>query len=224
VFHVAEDRQMYFALLDRHSSQFGLSLLGWCLMTNHVHLLVRSEKVDSLTRTMKRTQSEYAFYVNRKHYRANGHLWQSRFYSCRVEGPYVWMTLRYIELNPVRAKLTVAAEEYPWSSAPYHFGRASAPEMLDLKSWQEQWSNATWREALQEPDAVESARVREATQRGLPLSCPEFVRLLEQHAGRTLQLRPVRRPRVHGLLSRIKCATVPFLPATATIPQAQVNI
>jgi putative transposase len=42
VFHVAEDRQIYFALLDRHSRRFGLSLLGWCLMTNHVHLLVRS--------------------------------------------------------------------------------------------------------------------------------------------------------------------------------------
>ena len=163
-------------------------------MNNHVHLLVRSEQCDSLARTMKRVQSEYAFYVNRKRHQASGHLWQSRFYSCPVEGPYVWMTLRYIELNPVRAHIAESPEEYPWSSARYHLGKQPPPNPLEFKTWQEQWSCETWREALRSTRAEEAGVIRTATQKSVPLGSPEFVRMLEENAGRTLVPRSVGRP------------------------------
>src|SRR4051812_34896774 len=82
VSHTHNDYQLYLDLPDRHDRQFALDLLGYCLMTNHVHLLVRSRECDSLARTMKRVQSEYACCIDRGHYAESGHLWQSRFYSC----------------------------------------------------------------------------------------------------------------------------------------------
>ena len=76
-------------------------------------------------------------------------------------------------------------------------GRESPTEMLDLNSWRKQWSNATWRKALHESDAVENANVREATRRGVPLGGPEFIGMLEEQAGRPLQIKPAGRPRLH---------------------------
>jgi putative transposase len=196
VFHAPEDYRRYLKLLERYSREFQLSLLGWCLMTNHVHLPVRSEAADSLSRVMKRTQSEYASSVNRRRHQASGHLWQSRFYSCPVEGPYVWMTLRYIELNPVRARIAVMPEDYSWSSAQYHLGRQSPPEMLEVKCWQQEWSNTTWREALGQLDERETLTLREASRKAIPLGNSEFLRLLEEQARRPLRARRPGRPRL----------------------------
>jgi putative transposase len=196
VFHAAEDYQMYLKLLERHARQFELKLLGWCLMTNHIHLLVRPEGSDSLAQTMKRTQSEYAFYLNRKRRQASGHLWQNRFYSCPVEGRYVWMTLRYLELNPVRAQIAESPEDYPWSSARYHVGRQPPPNLLDMAAWQEQWSFRTWPEALLGADPEEARTIRLATQKGIPLGSLEFRTMLEKGAGRSLQVRSVGRPKL----------------------------
>jgi putative transposase len=196
VFHCAEDYQIYLSLLAKHVAQFELKLLGWCLIPNHVHLLVCPEQSDSLAKTMKRIQSEYAFYVNRNRRQASGHLWQSRFYSCPVEGRYVWITLRYIELNPVRAQIAVRPEDYRWSSAQYHLGIEPTPSLLDSTPWQIDWSFATWREALCEGNREETETVRIATQKGMPLGSPEFREALEKHAGRTLRIRSVGRPRL----------------------------
>lgn len=196
VFHATEDYQKYLDLLERHCRQFELSLLGWCLMTNHVHLLVRPERSDSLALTMKHTQSEYAFYVNRKCQQASGHLWQSRFYSCPVEGRYVWLTLRYIERNPVRAQITQSPEDYPWSTACYHVGKQPPPNLLDWNAWREQWSFHTWFEALRETDEEETHSIRTASRKGIPLGSPEFRGMLERHAGRALRVRPAGRPKL----------------------------
>ena len=64
-----------------------LEILGWCLMTNHAHLLAVPGKTVALARTMRRTQADYSQRLNRRHGSRSGHLWQSRFYSCPVEGP-----------------------------------------------------------------------------------------------------------------------------------------
>jgi putative transposase len=165
VFHAAEDYQKYLHLLEQHSRAFKLDLLGWCLMTNHVHLFVRPEQCESLTRSMKRVQSEYAFYVKQKRQQASGHLWQSRFYSCPVDGRYVWMTLRYIELNPVRAQIVKTPGKYSWSSARYHVGRQAPSNLLESRSWQEQCAFDTWREALCSTNAEEADMVRIVSQK-----------------------------------------------------------
>ncbi|MBV8551622.1 MAG: transposase [Acidobacteriaceae bacterium] len=197
IFLSVEDRELYLSLFERHSRNFGLTLLGWCLMTNHVHLLAIPEKSESMAQTIKRAHSEYSSLVNRKHHRTSGHLWQSRFYSCPVQGRYVWTALRYIELNPVRAGLSGTPEQYFWSTAKYHTDLEPPPAILDVQPWREVWTPEAWREVLEtQQDALDIETLRRATQRGAPLGAPEFTHEFELEAGRSLQIRPVGRPRI----------------------------
>ena len=149
VFFDSKDYETYLSLLGKHAASFQVRLLGWCLMSNHVHLLVCPDDAPGMAQTMKRTQGEFALYLNRKLHRASGHLWQSRYYSAPVSHDHVWMVLRYIELNPVRAQLVGDPATYAWSSARHHLAPDSATSMLDRTLWAEAWSPNSWPEALQ---------------------------------------------------------------------------
>jgi putative transposase len=196
-FHDAEDRAEYVALLARYSALEGVAVVGWCLMTNHVHLIGVPGRAEALARVMKRTQSDYAQRLNRRHGRRCGHLWQSRFYSCPVDGDGVWAVLRYIELNPVRAGVVSQAEQSDWSSAPIHCGLQAEPALLSVVWWREQWTPERWRSVLAHGvEEREMEAIRQATQHGVPLGASQFVAHFERQAGRDLSVRPVGRPRV----------------------------
>jgi putative transposase len=121
VFFVDDDRRTYLALLKEQSERFGLAVVGYCLMGNHVHLIATPSAEGSLARAVGRTHFLYTQYVNRLHGRS-GHLWQNRFYSCPLDGPHLWSAMCYVERNPVRAKLGRVAWSYAWSSAAAHTG------------------------------------------------------------------------------------------------------
>ena len=101
VFFVDEDREVYLKYLLDASGRFGLRIEGYCLMTNHVHLVATPYYETSLAEAMKRTNQLYAQYVNRMH-RRSGHLWQNRFFSCTLDENHFQRALVYIERNPVR--------------------------------------------------------------------------------------------------------------------------
>ena len=202
VFYNDRDRSEYLDLLGNHADLEALEVLGWCLMTNHVHLLAIPRKPASLARTMMRTQAGYAQAVNRRHGTRCGHLWQSRFYSCPLSGDAVWTVLRYIELNPVRAHLVPSAEHSPWSSAAIHCGSRSSPSLLSLTEWQSLWTPDRWRSVLAHgPDERELEGIRHATQHGLPFGNQEFISDLERRCGRPLAVRSVGRPRLAQMTS-----------------------
>jgi putative transposase len=85
-------------------------------MGNHIHLLAVPQCSDALHRSLGRTHAGYARYLNVKRRRC-GHLWQARFFSRVVAPKYLWVTMAYIENNPVRAAIVTEAEQYRWSSA-----------------------------------------------------------------------------------------------------------
>ena len=148
VFLVDDDRRTYLALLKDRCDEAGVRVLGYCLMTNHVHLIIVPPNDASLAAAIGRTHWLYTQYVNRLHGRS-GHLWQNRFFSCALDEPHLWTALRYIECNPLRAGATRAAWNYPWSSAAAHVGtRADASGLLDLTSWQREWPRRRWRAQL----------------------------------------------------------------------------
>ncbi|MCU0914657.1 MAG: transposase [Planctomycetes bacterium] len=128
VFFVDDDRRVYLQLLQEQAGRYGLEVLAYSLMTNHVHLVAIPQAEDALAKAVGRTHFRYTQYLNRFHGRS-GHLWQGRFYSCALEGRHVWTAIKYVELNPMRAKLCRRAWEYVWSSAAAHthFGRGVAP-------------------------------------------------------------------------------------------------
>jgi REP element-mobilizing transposase RayT len=93
------ERLVYLQLLQHYVELHELSLLGYCLMSNHVHLVIVPRKVESLALALKQTHGRYASYWNAAH-RSSGHVWQGRFYSCPLDEDHLWIALRYAELNP----------------------------------------------------------------------------------------------------------------------------
>src|SRR5262245_40766807 len=121
VFYTALDKAVYLGLLKQYSEHYALRILGYCLMTNHVHLVVVPSFEDSLAKTLREVHGRYARYRNALD-RGSGHVWQNRYYSCAVEEVAVGSVMRYVELNPVRAGMVRLAADYAWSSAGIHLG------------------------------------------------------------------------------------------------------
>jgi putative transposase len=110
------DRSFYLFHLGRGLNRFDCALHAYCLMTNHVHLLLTPSTQDGCGRLMKHVGQLYSQYVNRTYNRTGG-LWEGRFRSCLVQSEaYLLTCYRYIELNPVRAGLVQHPKEYEWSS------------------------------------------------------------------------------------------------------------
>ncbi len=121
IFEEPEDYEKVLELLQKGKEIDDITLFGYCLMPNHIHLLLKEGKVP-LEQTMKRFGSKYAVWFNTKYQRA-GHLFQDRFKSEAVEEPQYFLTvLRYIHFNPVKAGLVRSPQEYPYSSFGCYFG------------------------------------------------------------------------------------------------------
>lgn len=115
-FYAEDDYLFYLHHLDELSEGFGCAVHAYVLMTNHVHLLLTPEKVDSVALLMKNLGQRYVQYVNRV-YRRSGTLWEGRFRSCLTQTEdYVLACYRYIELNPVRAGMVRHPRDYRCSS------------------------------------------------------------------------------------------------------------
>ena len=169
-------RKVYLKTLRKYCIQYELQVLGYCLMTNHVHLIVVPEREDSLARALGRAHNDYARWFNVIQLQS-GHLWQNRFFSCPLERRHEWEALRYVELNPVRARMVERAEQWPWSSAPAHLGGPDRAELLSLARWRERYDAKQWAEALALGlrAADIERRIREATRTGRPFGSEAFV-------------------------------------------------
>jgi len=119
VFFVDDDRRVYLELLAEQAEKYGLEIQGYCLMTNHVHLVAVPRTAEALAKAVGRTHFRYTQYINRFHKRS-GHLWQGRFYSCALDTRHFWLAMKSIEQNPVRARLCRKPWRYEWSSAGVH--------------------------------------------------------------------------------------------------------
>jgi putative transposase len=180
------DRLVYLGLLKKYVQLYRLSLMGYCLMSNHVHLILIPERAESLALGLKQTHGRYAAYWNATH-ASSGHVWQGRFYSCPLDEAHLWIALRYVERNPVRAGLVAKPELWQWSSVPAHCGDAAAEGMLDVERWSRRWTVPSWREYLCAGEAeVDVRAMRENTHTGRPLGTSEFVKQLEQTTLRCL--------------------------------------
>jgi putative transposase len=196
VFFTDDDRRLYLKTLKSESLRFGLSILGYCLMTNHVHLVAMPALEDSLAKAVGRTDYIYAQTVNRWHSRS-GHLWQNRFFSCPLEPGCLGAALRYVERNPVRAKMVRRAWQYPWSSAKAHVEREDETGLLDWTTWDRAIAmpGSEWREWLdKKDDAREVGGLRLNTHRGRPLGSDAFISKMENVLGKRLRPLPVGRP------------------------------
>ncbi|MBN2324952.1 MAG: transposase [Spirochaetes bacterium] len=119
VFFCERDKKIYFNLLHKETVRCGVEVWAYCLMDNHVHLIVVPVKEDSLARGIGETHRKYTRMINLRE-GWSGYLWQGRFLSYPLNNRYLYAAVRYVERNPVRAGLVKNAEDYRWSSARAH--------------------------------------------------------------------------------------------------------
>lgn len=174
-FNDDKDRLVYLSLLRDGLVKTGCALHAYCLMTNHVHLLVTPPDETACSKLMYAVGHGYVPYFNRCHERT-GTLWEGRFRSCLVESrEYVLACYRYIERNPVRACLVSAPSAYPWSSYCGNTGKRDDPLItphaeyvaLALDATRQRGAYRGFCEDRESPDLV--AAIRDATSTGIPL-------------------------------------------------------
>jgi len=113
IFLEKDDCQTYIKLLARYKEKWNCNVYGWCLMPNHVHLIV---ECTALSKFMHGLNLSYVYHFKNK-YDSIGHLWQDRFKSFVMQkDQYLINCISYIEYNPVRAKMASRPEDYEWSS------------------------------------------------------------------------------------------------------------
>lgn len=129
IFYDDDDFQQFLKTIEKKKSESQFELYGYCLMSNHVHILV-CEKSDNISRIMSRIGTSYAWWYNRK-YDRNGHVFQGRYGSeCVEDDSYLLTVIRYIHNNPVKAKIVRAADDYRWSSIHAYYGGRECPVEL----------------------------------------------------------------------------------------------
>jgi len=166
--------------LRERAERYGLSVLAYCLMTNHVHLVVVPAEQNSLSLAMRDVHTAYAMWLHRRH-DGDGHLWQGRFYSYVMDEPHLWAAIRYTERNPVRAGLVARAEDYWWSSAAGHCERRRDPNLS--ADGLPPGLVTDWSEWLRNEDEQSADRIRRQTRSGRPCGDEAFVRQLEASLG-----------------------------------------
>ena len=187
-----EDYALYRDLMIAACASQRMVCWAWCLMPNHIHLVLQPPDAGALARALSEAHQRYTRHINARE-GWTGYLWQGRFASCAMDEGHALAAVRYVELNPVKAQLVRRAEDWPWSSARYHVrgevdGLTAAVEYLSRVP--------DWRRYLAgNLDAAEQARIGYFTQTGYPMGAPDWLDALEASTGQTLTPRRRGRPR-----------------------------
>lgn len=181
---------VYLGLVKKGSLKHDVSIIGYCLMPNHIHLIVIPPNKVSLARFVCETARGYTGYINDRKQRS-GHLWERRYYSCPLEPDHLWRGLRYVELNPVRAGLVDSAADYPWSSALPHTQDSAwhqCQALLPLRPVVEPWDSHQWQEFLGEGDQHEDkCQIHRCTFQGRPWGSEPYVNRLQANSRRMVR-------------------------------------
>ena len=178
------DFRAYVDLVKDLKVAAGVDILAYCLMPNHVHFIAVPKAKNSLARLFGTAHHRYAKRVNAIH-DWRGHLWQERFYSVVMDETHTLAAMRYVELNPVRARMCKRAAEWVWSSARGNLGNES-DELIDESEVRKIISD--WKTFLAEDEEsvlIESLRTQTST--GRPTGDDQFIDGLERKTGRRIR-------------------------------------
>jgi len=181
-FSADEDRLTYLRLMRENVADAQARILGWCLMSNHVHLVAVPEQESSLSILFRRLHGRYAQYYNARWGRT-GHLWQNRFFACVLGPSHLWAALAYVERNPVRAGIVQEAAEYRWSSAAAHITGEDKDSVLDMQWWRQE-GPGNWSAILRLDDEANAVALRRCTYAGRPFGSDDLVAQLGERFGR----------------------------------------
>jgi len=195
IFFEDGDHEIYLDLLAEQTLKAGVAVWAYCLMPNHVHLILKPTHADDLGRAVGEAHRRYTNFINARG-RWTGHLFQSRFASVVLDDTHLIRAVRYVSLNPVRARLVSRPEEWSWSSVRAHLsgvddGLVTVRPVLDRIPH--------LKELLQMNLEDDFSELRRAEGTGRPLGTPEFVTGLESLLGRRISRRaPGRKPAIEA--------------------------
>jgi putative transposase len=183
VFFSDTDYETYRTMLAEGCREAGVRVLAYCLMPNHVHLILLPADEDGLRAALGEVHRRYTRAVNfREGWR--GYLWRGRFASFPMDEDYTLACARYVELNPVRARLVRRARDWRWSSARAHLGGRD-DGLVDASVLLGRVRD--WKQFLgEELDAAARDAIRAGERTGRPLGASAFIRKLEKKLGRVL--------------------------------------
>ena len=185
------DYALYRDLMARACTRFLVRCWAWCLMPNHVHLVLEPRDESGLSGAVSEAHQRYTRAVNARE-GWTGFLWQGRFGSCAMDEYHARAAVRYVELNPVAARLCRQAGDWPWSSARYHLD--GVPDGLTqpvgyltrIGDWTRFLADRLTHE--------EEARIGYFTRSGYPMGQSEWVEAMETKSARSLRPKPRGRP------------------------------
>ena len=191
VFFSDDDYALYRDLLREACGREGVAVWSYCLMPNHVHLILAPRTPEGLGRALGKAHRRYSSFVNARA-RATGHLFQGRFSSVVMDEDHLMAAARYDALNPVRARLVARAEDWPWSSARAHLaGRDDG--LVEVAPLIVRCGGRFADLIATEPPASAIAALRAAETIGRPLGSPAFLDRVAALSGR--DPRPAKRGR-----------------------------
>jgi len=179
-----DDYRLYRDLLASHCRAAEVEIWAWCLMPNHVHLILVPSDPDGLRRALSRVHRAYAGVIQARRKRT-GHFWQGRFGAVAMDEAYLTAALRHVSLNPVRARLVERAQDWKWASTRAHLrgkddGVTARKPVRDIIP-----DFAGLLASRPEQDLFD--RLRAAESIGRPLGSERFVARIERLTGRVLK-------------------------------------
>ena len=181
-FFTDADYALYRDLLGEHCAAAGVEIWAWVLMPNHVHLILVPRETDALRRALAAVHRRYAGHVHAR-LKRSGHFWQGRFGCVAMDEEHLGAALRYVALNPVRARLVDRAEDWRWSSVHAQLGREDG--VTNTAKVRERYPDFAALIAAGEDEDM-SHRLRRAESIGRPVGDSAFLQGLESSSGRTL--------------------------------------
>jgi putative transposase len=195
IFQSDEDRRRYLYWFEEAKQKYGMRVISYCLMNNHVHFIAFAQDDTSFAKTINTAHLRYARYFNQKNDRV-GHLWQGRYYSCILDNAHLLAALRYVERNPVRAKMVVKPWEWVWSSTREHLD-LEKQGIISLESMSSYVSVPSWKEYIDIDDRpVDLLEIRRQTFSWRAWADDSFKELIEKRYGVQLRFNPKGRPKV----------------------------
>jgi len=179
------DYQLYRDLLVAHCQEHGVRILGWCLMPNHVHLVLTPSDGDGLRGALSRVHRQYAGHIHARE-TCTGHFWQGRFGCVAMDEEHLVAAMAYVALNPVRANLVENATDWVWSSARAYRCPRTGDGVVDLNAV-EPYLQAVRRIINAGEEDTRFIALRRAETIGRPIGNGDFISQAEDLTGRTLK-------------------------------------
>src|SRR5262249_26888078 len=191
VFHKPADYDAFVNTMVDARARLPVDILGFCLMPNHFHLVMRTHADGDLGRFMQWVLTSHARRYH-THYKTTGHVWQGRFKAFQIQADdHLVSVLRYVERNALRAELVAKAEDWKWSSLSFWLRK-------DPMLWRgkEPVRDRWWLERVNEPLSVSDLqRLRLSVDRGRPYGEEKWTEKTARHLGLESTLRSRGRPR-----------------------------